>query len=317
MGSSRSQMDRTPGPLTLPSFPSLMGKVPSGTVLWAFRIGYLGDGLFGVARQPGKPTVEGLLLDGLKERGLLPADGRIRFASRTDRGVHALGNVIALDCSRPGGRALAGVLNSLDPRIFCLGFAPVPLDFDPVRARSRRYRYLLPSAGLRMVELKRVLKLFEGRHDFTSFSRKDHPPRDTVREVTRIDVSIVGAFAQIDVEAPSFLWGQVRKIVGAAIQASSGKLTRETLLLALAGQKHLSVPLAPPEGLTLMDVSYAFSFDTGVPGLAVKSAALSREGVELARRATLLGWFSDRVREATPNASVDTGCSRSQERPST
>ena len=284
---------------------------------FALKIGYLSEGLFGYAQQPGKPTVESLLVSGIERQGLALANHRLPIASRTDRGVHALGNVIALEGGRISGVGLVGMLNSIDDRVFCFGYAPVPPEFNLRKARQRWYRYLLPLHGRDPEDLYSVLEEFVGHHDFTSFSRKDAVPRGTERELTSVGLSLQGDLARIDLVAPSFLWGMVRKIVASSLLVVDRKLTRRELREALNGGRTLTLPLAPPEGLVLMDVDYGFPFSPASAGRKGRGVALDRIREEVSLRSTLLGWFSERVRVGSPSPSVVTGCSLSQESPST
>ncbi|EQD41288.1 tRNA pseudouridine synthase [mine drainage metagenome] len=262
---------------------------------WAFRVGYLADGFRGYARQPGLPTVEGLLREGLASRGILTEPtGRFQTASRTDRGVHALGNVIAFS-TRLAGPAVARTLNTLDPRVFCWGFAPVPPGFCPRSARGRWYRYFEPEARTALESYRQGAALFVGDHDFSSFGRRDDPPREARRVLQELTVNPRGEFLILDFRAPSFLWGQVRKTVSALRQFADGRLSSRALQEALRGDRRLSLPLAEAEGLVLLEV------DLGVPFRSLDRPPVLplrfwEEASRSARlRSTLLGEFRERV----------------------
>lgn len=228
---------------------------------YAFQIGYLADGFAGYARQPGARTVEGVLRIGLQRRRIsdLAGERELRTASRTDRGVHALGNVVSFS-TRLTGEAAARALGSIDPQIFCFGWAPVPVDFQPRHARSRWYRYLEPAAGLHLPMWREGARLFEGEHEFVSFSRKDDPPRPTRLELTEVRVDARGDLLVVDLRAPRFLWNQVRKIIAALQLLDRGDLDLDALRSALAGERRLTVPAARADRLLLMEVDYGFPF---------------------------------------------------------
>ena len=266
----------------------------AGPRRWAFKIGYLSDGFYGYARQPGKPTVEGLIVDELARRKVFSGEKSILVASRTDKGVHALGNVIAFDTPL-NGDAAARVLGSMDDRIFCFGFAPVDTDFDPRDALERWYRYLIPAKGRDQRDWDTWAGEFEGLHEFSSFSRKDTPPRTTERTVRKACASMAGPYLAIDIVAPSFLWGQVRKIVAALDMVADRRLTIGDLRAALSGAKRLTLPLAPAERLSLMDVTYPFDFtpNTASPARRLESISLMTEALQV--RATLLDGFRERI----------------------
>ena len=65
----------------------------------ALKLAYLGTEYYGYQIQPGVPTIEGKLLKALRDAGALKNLSKARYsaAGRTDRGVHALGQVIAFD----------------------------------------------------------------------------------------------------------------------------------------------------------------------------------------------------------------------------
>lgn len=272
----------------------------------AFQIGYLADGFFGYAPQPGRTTVGGLLEQELLRRKVLEPGTPLLTASRTDRGVHARGNVIAFDTARRGD-PVARILNSLDPRIFCFGHAEVPSDFNPRHAVSRWYRYFLEGEGHDVAQLSRVATEFEGNHHFASFSRRDDPPRETRRSVTRVSVAAQGRYLSVDVVAPSFLWGQVRKMVAALTLVEAGRLALPDLREALQGRQVLNLPLAPPERLVLMDVAYGFPFEPPLEGVPRRVGEVDRARSELALKATLLDLFREAVIGASPIPSAVRG----------
>ncbi|MDE1835528.1 MAG: tRNA pseudouridine(38-40) synthase TruA [Euryarchaeota archaeon] len=268
-------------------------SAPKGTATWAFRIGYLADGFHGYARQPSAPTVEGTLLQGLLQRGVLSQSNapRFRTASRTDRGVHALGNVVSFP-THLKGLAAARVIGSIDPRIFCFGYAEVESEFQPRHARSRWYRYLEPSEGHHLPRWREASSLFLGEHDFSSFSRRDDPPRSPLGRIDELEVRAEGSFFVLDLRAPSFLWNQVRKIVAALELLDAGRIRRSDIEEALRGRKVLHLPLARPQGLVLMEVSYDFPFTELRPRASAQRRDLLEGGLWEARsRETLLGWF--------------------------
>ncbi len=93
---------------------------------------------------------------------------RFRFASRTDRGVSALGNVAAFDTGF-SRQALLRAVNSAVEDVYIYGLAEVPRTFTPRRAQGRWYRYMMSSEGLDMEKVAECSRLFVGRHDFRRF----------------------------------------------------------------------------------------------------------------------------------------------------
>jgi tRNA pseudouridine38-40 synthase len=262
--------------------------------LWAFKVGYYSDGFLGYAKQPGKPTVEGLLEDALLRRKVIGKDDRIQVASRTDRGVHAMGNVIAFPTVLPG-RVAARILDSIDERFFCFGYARAPPDFLPRRAKERWYRYVVPGKDHDARRWSSWAREFEGEHDFTSFSRKDSPARETRRTIRSVRITQNGPDLMLDIVAPSFLWNQVRKMVAALMEIEVGRLTASHLVEALSGKRRLTLPLAPPERLILMDVIFPFQFTPAETNLPRRHRFLESAAEDLKMKVTLLDWFRERA----------------------
>ncbi|MGQ9582455.1 MAG: tRNA pseudouridine synthase A [Thermoplasmatota archaeon] len=251
----------------------------------ALKFGYDGRSYAGFARQPDRRTVEGEILDALRDLRLLapsapPREIGYGAASRTDAGVSAVGNVIALNTSFRR-EALLPALNARLSDIWLHSWAEVPASFQPQRARLRWYRYhVAPGEAGDPVALGRALEVFVGRHDFRSFCRPEG--RSAVRTIRRIRLRRGGSHPTIDFFAQSFLWGQVRRVVGASLAVSRGELSLSELRAALEGpERRAGFRPAPPEGLVLMDVDYGFDF------------TMDARAVELVRRR-----LEGRVREA-------------------
>lgn len=221
----------------------------------AVKVGYVGEGFFGYQRQPGRRTVEGCILQALEEAGLIGDERGSRFASagRTDRGVNALGQVIAFD---PEGspKAICERMNSRLPReIFALGWAAVPAGFNPrTHARMRTYLYLL-NERLPLSALRSSSRVFEGEHDFSQFSRPSE--RRTIRSVERIRVE-GGQPTRLYFTAKGFLWTQVRRMVSAIRLMALGELKVDEVVGALGGVCRLALPPAPAENLILWRIEY-------------------------------------------------------------
>lgn len=263
---------------------------------YALKIAYWGEPFEGFATQPGRLTVEGTILDGLRRRGLAgdPPGRHLPVASRTDRGVHALGNVVVWESSLPG-EVLARVFNALDPRIACVAWAEVGRDFHPRRASQRWYRYLETARDRDPARWARWARLFVGEHDFVHFSRHDPGHRTTRGRIQAFEVTRQGEFLVLDVRAPFFLWNQVRKMVGALHQMQEGRWDEEDLRQALQGTRRLDPPVAPAGSLILMDVLYDLAWTPVRRGVRAQRRFFDAE-LEVSRlRTTLLGWMRDRM----------------------
>ena len=263
-------------------------------VVWhaAIKLAYDGRAFMGSQRQPGERTVESELIKALIEIGAIGSvpSSRFRFASRTDRGVSALGNVAAFDTEFSRTALLRAVNSSLED-VFVYGLAEVPMTFTPRRAKSRWYRYLLSPEGLDPERVRECGALFEGRHDFLRFCKPEG--HSTIRTLDSVTVSTVNGSLVIDLKAREFLRNMVRRMVAAMARAGQGRTTVEEVKMALDG-KDMSFGLAPPEGLTLMDIDYGMSFEIDCPPTMKRRAEEYRR--DAFARLTLADLLLDRCR---------------------
>jgi tRNA pseudouridine38-40 synthase len=222
----------------------------------ALKIAYDGRRFFGHQRQPDRRTVEGECLAALTSAKVLrdPRESFFRSASRTDRGVSAIGNVIAFDSAlRP--EAVVGAFNDQASDVWAWGYAEVPATFHPRHAQERWYRYHLYE-DLPVDSLREAGALFPGQHDFRSFT--SDPPAGSL-SVRRVDVSASHDAILVDVRAPSFRRGMVRRVVAAMVACAREEVRLADIRAALAGTRH-DFGMAPPEPLFLMDVACEFPF---------------------------------------------------------
>jgi len=220
------------------------------------KIAYRGSDFHGQARQPGLRTVEGEVLHALlRTRAIRDArTNRFQSASRTDRGVSALGNVVAFDTDLAPEAAARG-FNGKARGVWAWAATSVPDDFSARKARERWYRYVLPATH-DAARINDALRRFEGEHDFRNFTR------DRARTVARIDLARATAekdATTLDFKAPSFRWNLVRRLVSAALRVEAGKASLADIEAALEGPQAVDLGLAPPEPLILMDVVYGFT----------------------------------------------------------
>ncbi|KUG21118.1 MAG: tRNA pseudouridine(38-40) synthase TruA [Methanomicrobiaceae archaeon] len=227
----------------------------------AFRFSYLGDRFFGSQMQPGLRTVEGAFIEACRRLSLF-VDWRaagFQTAGRTDRGVHAAGQVCAFDTDEPERAVRA--LNLLLPRdIWCTGWAAVPDRFHPrYDAKSRTYRYYFADPPPRVAAMDDAARAFCGTHDFASFARADG--RSTVRTVISARVYKDGDFVVFEATAESFLWNMVRCMATALDMVGRGKTDVGYLLETLEGPGDRRFHPALPEGLILWYVEYGLRFE--------------------------------------------------------
>jgi len=229
---------------------------------WLVQFGYDGRPFAGWARQPGLRTVEGELLRGLSRLGIVPPAGSagLAVASRTDRGVSARANAFVITADLPGG-ALLRSLNGISPEVTCTAATEVSEEFRVRRAVRRTYRYFVFQGDHDIGSWERAARLFQGTIDVRSFGRALPAGAPVERVVETVTIQETTGGFVVEVRAPSFVWGMVRKIVAALREHDSGRLPLARLEAAVRGRERLTLPLAPPEGLVLWEVEYPFPWN--------------------------------------------------------
>jgi len=241
-------------------------------------IEYDGTAFAGSQYQPNARTVQGELEEALNR--LTGERIRVRFAGRTDAGVHATGQVAAF-CLQPRPQdeawhwpVLQERLNGLLPGDLAVrSLRSASAGFDPRRdAVTRIYRYRIRMAGERrptdrhrtleiddrldVAAMRRAAAALPGERDFAALGSDRHGR--TVRRVTEVRIVQRGTLIEVRVTANAFLRRMVRSIVALLIEAGRGRLdpTAVEALLAARGRA-LSGRAAPARGLTLERVIYS------------------------------------------------------------
>ena len=240
----------------------------------ALVVEYQGTNYHGFQLQLNPPTIQGELEQALRRFTGQPI--RIRGASRTDSGAHAMGQVadFLMPAHRPAERLLPALNYFLPEDIRVLRAFPVAPDFHARRsALGRVYRYRIlnrpwPSPLLRHTHLweRQPLKAeamaeaahrLVGIHDFRPLASGHPPERSAVRQVARWEVRRDGDTLTIECEANGFLKQQIRKANGILRAIGLGKLPVEAVSQALQGQSAaLEAPTLPANGLCLVEVKY-------------------------------------------------------------
>ncbi|WP_094227113.1 tRNA pseudouridine(38-40) synthase TruA [Methanolobus psychrotolerans] len=241
----------------------------------ALKIAYVGTGYHGSQVQPDVATIEGELFNALTQLEIIenPKSAHFSSSGRTDAGVHAREQVVAFDTDKTN-LAIPRVINSKLPNsIWAWAYAEVPDDFDPRRwAVSRKYRYIMSGEQYDISRIRAASKILVGEHDFANFCSKDED-KGTVRNVERIDVRVSGTLTKIDVQANSFLWNMVRKMVTALTMVGSGARDEEWLNQMLDPESYEEgLEPAAAYGLTLMEVEYPQPIDWCEDSYAIRRA---------------------------------------------
>jgi tRNA pseudouridine38-40 synthase len=227
--------------------------VDAPPVRLAFRVSYLGSRFYGSQMQSASRTVEGEFVSACQRLSLFDDWRKAGFlsAGRTDRGVHARGQVIAFSTSAPE-RARMVVNTQLPPDLWCTAFSDVPPEFHPrYDAKSRTYRYYFPKRPDQPDTMDRAAQQFLGSHNFSNFARvKDKNP---YRNILAARVGEEDGFVFLEVKAESFLWHQVRCMASALLLVGEGESDESSIAGLLKADAVRPLQPAPAEGLILWD----------------------------------------------------------------
>ena len=238
------------------------------------EIAYDGTNYCGWQVQPNGITVQEVINQKLSE--LLKEPIETIGASRTDAGVHALGNVAVFDTSaRMPGEKISYALNQRLPEDIRIQMSKeVEPDFHPRYRNSRKtyeYRILnkkfpVPTKRLYShftylpLDVEKMRKAGEyllGEHDFKSFCAIGAQVKTTVRTIYACDVEKEGDIITIRVTGNGFLYNMVRIIAGTLVQVGGGAIEPEAVKEILAKKDRSAAgPTAPAHGLTMMGIEF-------------------------------------------------------------
>ena len=243
---------------------------------FVLTVAYDGSGYYGWQKQADKtyPTVQETFENALST--FFKKEVRCIGASRTDRGVHALGQraLIEVDTTVPAEK-MPLALNSFMPEdISVMAAEEVDESFHPrYDCKYKVYEYKIYCGKYRnplyrkysefcrydldAEKMDAAAKAFIGTHDFKAFAASGNSTESTVRTIFEADVFKKDDFIVIRLKGDGFLYNMVRIIAGTLMNAGRGKITKEDISHIIESKNRENAgKTAGPEGLTLVKIVY-------------------------------------------------------------
>ena len=241
------------------------------------KVAYDGTNYSGWQWQPNGITIEEVLNRELSR--LLKEEIHVRGTSRTDAGVHALGNLCIFDTETriPAEKICYAINYSLPEDIVVQDSCEVPMNYHPRKCvsvktyeytisrgrfpnplnRRYAYAYYMP---MDLEKMREAAAYLVGEHDFKSFCSKRTEVESTVRTILGIDIREEGDRVILRIRGTGFLYNMVRIIVGTLLDVGRGVYPPEHVREILEAQDRAAAGRkVPAEGLCLMEIALAMT----------------------------------------------------------
>lgn len=237
-------------------------------------IAYDGTNYCGWQVQPNGTSIQSVVQEAIED--LVGEKIMLTGASRTDSGVHALGQVAVFDTHMtiPQERFAMALNQRLPADIVIQDSVAVPLDFHPryrktsktyeYRILNRRkalpcqrlYSYFVPQR-LDLDKMRQAAAYICGTHDFKNFASTKTSVKDTVRTVYSMELIQEGDMLTLRIIGDGFLYNMVRIIAGALLKVGFGQKPPQYIREVLESEERIIPgPTAPAHGLTLVEIRY-------------------------------------------------------------
>ncbi|MCL1924191.1 MAG: tRNA pseudouridine(38-40) synthase TruA [Defluviitaleaceae bacterium] len=237
-------------------------------------ISYNGTNYSGWQKQQNSLTIQAQIEQALEK--LFARSIELRGASRTDAGVHALGQrgVFVHNHTIPHDNLPLAINNFLPQDIRILKSELVAEDFHPqYEAKNKTYKYRIYNkrimnplehqfawhlnASLNLELMKKASQFLIGTHDFNAFCAAGATAKTTIRTINWIKINKIGDIVEIDINGNGFLYNMVRIIAGTLAYVGYGKLKFLEVSEILKSLDRTKAGItAPPEGLILIEINY-------------------------------------------------------------
>ena len=235
-------------------------------------VSYDGTAYQGWQKQPDKNSVQAKIETALSR--LCRHNVKITGAGRTDKGVHAFGQVFHFDTDKEFKDITKSINSQLPEDIRIVSCKPVSDEFHSrYDAKWKHYSYIINTGkfnpiqrnyayqlGIELDEekMQEAAQALVGTHDFSSFNatRKDEI-EDQVRTIYKIEVNRRGSLVTVDYYGDGFLRYMIRMMTGALIEAGKGRITAEDIQNIMEKMDKTACNYNVPAcGLYLIEISY-------------------------------------------------------------
>jgi tRNA pseudouridine38-40 synthase len=242
---------------------------------WKLTLEYDGSGFCGWQRQDGQPSVQQAVEEAITS--FCKEEVRLHVAGRTDAGVHAFAQVAHADIAKPTQPHI--VRDALN---FYLKTKPVVIvkaeamgdDFHArFSATGRAYLYRVIhrrappvlDAGrayhigraLDVEVMRECASLLVGTHDFSTFRAADCQSKSAIKTLSEARIEAVGEEIHFHFAARSFLYHQVRNMVGSVLMTGTGQWSPQDFVKAFATRdRTVGGPTAPAHALYFVRADY-------------------------------------------------------------
>ncbi len=238
-------------------------------------IEYDGKDFNGWQKQPNKPNIQGSIEQAIEQ--ITGEKIELLASGRTDRGVHALGQVanFKTNSNIPIEKFAIAINSHLKKSVLIKSAQEVPQNFHSrLSCKQKKYRYVINNSKegsaiyrnlethipikLNVDKMKQAIQYFEGEHDFKAFRASGTSSKSSVRTIYKAEI-IEQAKERIWIELTGngFLYNMVRIIAGTLVEVGLGKIKPEEIPIILREKERKKAgKTLPPQGLYLVNVHY-------------------------------------------------------------
>ena len=231
--------------------------------------------LIGWQKQPDKLNIQGTIEKAIEE--ITGEEVDLTASGRTDRGVHALGQVanFKTNSNIPVEKIPIALNTKLKKSIRILSAEEVDEKFHSrLTCKKKTYRYVINNSEygtaiyrnlethipikLNIEKMQEAVKYFEGEHDFKAFKASGTSSKSSVRTIYKADVlQMPNDRIYIELTGNGFLYNMVRIIAGTLVDVGIGKIKPEEIDSIIKSEKRDKAgKTLPPQGLYLVKVEY-------------------------------------------------------------